>query len=74
MAVNSVKLKSTLVIQYVDGVDKEGKDIIKSQRFNNVKVSATDENIYDVGNILGSLLIVPIVGVLKEDKAKIISQ
>lgn len=74
MAVNSVKLKSTLVIQYVDGVDKEGKDIIKSQRFNNVKVSATDENIYDVGNILGSLLIVPIVGVLKEDKAKIISE
>lgn len=74
MAVNSVKLKSTLVIQYVDGVDKEGKDIIKSQRFNNVKVSATDENIYDVGNILGSLLTVPIVGVLKEDKAKIISQ
>lgn len=74
MAVNSVKLKSTLVIQYVDGVDKEGKDIIKSQRFNNVKVSATDENIYDVGNILGSLLTVPIVGVLKEDKAKIISK
>lgn len=74
MAVNSVKLKSTLVIQCIMGVDKDGKDIIKNQRFNNIKVTATDDNIYNVGNLLEKLLSVPVVAVLKEDKTKIISE
>ena len=74
MAISSLKLKSTLVLQCKMGVDKNGKDITKNQKFNNLRVNATDENIYEIGGVLESLLAAPTIGVLKEDKTQIISK
>lgn len=46
VAAQSTKMQTALVLKYKDGVDGEGKDIIKSQKFSNVKTSATDDQIY----------------------------
>ena len=61
MAVQSTLLKSALTIKYKEGVDTNGQDIIKTKKFSNVKVTAGDQNIYDVSAAFGPLMKYPIL-------------
>ena len=67
MTVKSTKVQSTMNVKFKTGIDVNGKDILKNQRFSKVKVTAVDDNILTVGTALGTLLKYPMVKVLRED-------
>ena len=43
--VESTLVSSAIVIKYVSGITPDGKDIIKSQKFNKIRKDMSDENI-----------------------------
>ena len=54
--VESILDSSGIVIKYVSGVTQEGKDIVKSQTYNNIRSNMTDEDIFAVSKALMSLM------------------
>lgn len=71
MAAIVTKLSSTLVLKYNDGVDAEGKDIIKSQRFSKVKTTAVEQDMLDVSLEIEKLLGKTLNEVVREDQSGI---
>lgn len=71
MAATATKLQTTLILKYVDGVDANGKEVIKSQRFSKVKVTATEQNLYDVAGEFEKLLGKPLNELIREDQSGI---
>jgi hypothetical protein len=59
MAVSSTQVSSSLSLKYKDGIDSKGKDIMKTKKFSNVKVAATDQNVYDTAAALTQLMKYP---------------
>ncbi|MGL4730931.1 MAG: DUF1659 domain-containing protein [Clostridium sp.] len=72
MAVSNVKTSSAINLVYKVGVDEEGKDIMKSQRFSKIKINANDEDIYSVATELGKFVAGDIHKIIKEDKGHLI--
>jgi hypothetical protein len=68
MAVNAAKEKTSLIISYTIGTDGDGKDIIKNQSFNNVKVTSTEDDVYSVASLFSPLLQFPVLSVEKQDR------
>lgn len=56
MAANSTKTSSAVSIVYKTGVDTKGKNILKKQRFNNVKPSASTQDTYDTVMAISPLM------------------
>lgn len=56
-----------LKITYNKGKDDKGKDIIKYQRFKDINLNATDEDIYAVGEALSEVVNYPAVSVEREE-------
>ncbi len=56
-----------LKITYNKGKDDKGKDIIKYQRFKDVNLNATDEDIYAIGVALSEVVNYPAVSVEREE-------
>jgi uncharacterized protein YaaR (DUF327 family) len=46
MAVVSQAKDSKLRIKYIDGVDEEGNNVVKTKTYSNVKIEASDEDLY----------------------------
>lgn len=67
MAVQSTLLKSALTMRYKEGVDLNGKDIIKSKKFSNLKVTASAQSVYDVAAAFGPLMKYPVLETLRTD-------
>ena len=61
MAVKSTLIKSALSLRYKEGVDTNGEDIIKTKKFSNLKVTATDENIFNVAAAFSPLMKYPVL-------------
>lgn len=72
--INSTSVKSTLAIKYLAGQDKDGKDVFKTQRFQNVKPDADDSDVFAVAIALGSLLENPDVEVVRENDNLIVNE
>ncbi|MBC2579074.1 DUF1659 domain-containing protein [Clostridium sp. DJ247] len=71
MAATATKLQTTLIVKYVDGVDAQGKEVIKNQRFSKVKTTATEQGIYDVALEIQKLLGKSLNEVVREDQSGI---
>jgi hypothetical protein len=56
MALQNTLAQSAVTIRYKNGIDSTGKDIIKTKKFSNVKVTATDLNVYDTAAALAGLM------------------
>ena len=56
MAAKVSKLESAMTLKYKDGLDKNGKEIIKKQNFSKVKTSALEQDIFDVAKEIEKLL------------------
>jgi hypothetical protein len=67
MAVTTTKLLTSINIKYKTGIDANGKDISKSKKVSNIKVSATDADIYAIGAAIGGLLKYPILEIQRSD-------
>ena len=59
--VQSTLVSSSIVIKYVSGVTSAGKDIIKSQKFNNIRKDMNDADIFTVATAIMSLMVSRIV-------------
>jgi hypothetical protein len=55
--VESTLVSSSMVIKYVSGVTSDGKDIVKSQKFNKLRKDMSDEDIFAVGTAIMSLML-----------------
>jgi len=67
MAVQSTLAKSALSLKYKEGVDTNGKDIMRTKKFTNVKVTAADQDIFDISDAFTSLMLYPVSEVLRSD-------
>jgi len=74
MAANATKFQTGLQLVYSAGKGTNGKDIEKTVKFSNVDVSAVDDDIYAVGNVLASLMSVTVTGIEKVDHSKILNK
>ncbi|GAA0127173.1 hypothetical protein UT300019_30770 [Clostridium sp. CTA-19] len=68
MAVNNVKTSKAINLICKVGVDNDGKDILKSQKLSKIKVSATDEELYELATEVDNLLAGEMQQVVKEEK------
>jgi O-acetylhomoserine/O-acetylserine sulfhydrylase-like pyridoxal-dependent enzyme len=68
MAVKSTLVDSALTLKYKSGVDSNGKDIIKTKKFSNIKETATDENVYAVAAAFGPLMQYPVMQSLRTNE------
>lgn len=67
----STKTKTSLILTYHEGVDTNGKDILKSDRYGKVKITAADDDIFAVSQAIGSLKSSSLVKVAKQDESNI---
>lgn len=68
MAAKSNKLQTSVTIKYKDGVNDSGKDVIKLQKFSKVKVTATDDSIYNTAKEIEKLLGKTLIELIKIDE------
>jgi len=73
MAVQSTLVKSGLSLRYKAGIDANGKDINKVKKFSNVKVTAVNQNLFDVATAFSPLMKYPTLDVLRTDDSKLIN-
>lgn len=52
MAINKVLVTSALQLKVVKGVNSQGQPILGSITYKNIKVDATEQNLYDVAQVL----------------------
>ncbi|ERI92290.1 hypothetical protein HMPREF1982_02547 [Clostridiales bacterium oral taxon 876 str. F0540] len=74
MAVVSTPVSSALSIKFKAGIDSKGKDIIKSKKFSNVKVTAAPDKLLEIGTALGSLLKNEFVSVERTDDSVLVNE
>ena len=73
MAVISTQIKSALTLRYKNGIDASGKDIIKTKKFSNIKLTAADQGLLDVAAALTPLMKYPIVEVVRSNDSVLIN-
>ena len=73
MAVQSTLVNTSLSMKYKDGIDAQGRDINRIKKFSNVKVTAVDQNIYDVSAAFSPLLKYPVSEIVRIDSNLIIN-
>ena len=56
MAIISTKMKSSMVLKYVNGVKEDGKPKVDSQKFS-VSGTATDEQLFNTSVLIGNLTV-----------------
>lgn len=69
----STKIKTSLILTYHEGVDVNGKDILKSDRYGKVKVTATDDDVLEVAKAMGALKSSTLIRVSKQDESNIVN-
>jgi len=57
MAITNTKNNTALVIKYTKGQNQDGSPKIQSQKFSKISGSATDEEVYNLVLVIGSVLI-----------------
>ncbi|MDI6711410.1 MAG: DUF1659 domain-containing protein [Bacillota bacterium] len=67
MAVTSMPLGSALLVQVQTGVDGSGNPVVRTRRWSNVKAAATDQDVFDVANVIAGLQAHPVVDIVRQD-------
>ena len=73
MAVTKIPQKTSLGIKIQTGLNAAGNPVYKTLGFSNIKVAATDDNVYAVGLGLSSLQVFPAVGIMRTDNSNLVS-
>ncbi|MCR6513424.1 MAG: DUF1659 domain-containing protein [Clostridium sp.] len=68
--VNGANLK----VSYLKGQNESGKDIIKSQRFSNLNLSATKEGLYAVASEIANLIAFPLSELAVEEDSVLLEE
>ena len=67
MAVSETKNASSLKLKFDCGMNDDGKTVIKSRTYSNVKADATSQDVFDVARALVDLQIHDNMEILKKD-------
>jgi hypothetical protein len=67
MAVQSTLVNSALSLKYKEGIDELGRDVIKTKKYPNVKVTAASEAVHLVATTLGTLIKYEVTEILRSD-------
>ena len=57
MAITNTKNNTALVIKYVNGQNQDGTPKTQSQKFSKISGASTDEEIYNLGMVIGAILV-----------------
>lgn len=73
LATDIVELKegSSLKMRFDAGLNNEGKSIVKSRTYSNVKADATALDVYNVAETLASLQQHDVLSVIKQDNTSL---
>ncbi|MCC5909574.1 MAG: DUF1659 domain-containing protein [Clostridiaceae bacterium] len=71
MAIRTVGASSRLRLQFIEGLDDEGKETLSSRSYSNVKPEAEDEAVYNVAIEISGLQEKPVKAVLRTDEKEI---
>ena len=71
MAVISTITDSKLKLNLQTRLDESGKAVIKAKTFSNVSATAVDQDLYDVGETLGSLQKLPVSEIYRVNQIQI---
>lgn len=72
MAVSSTKLTSVLILKVKTGTDAKGNDTTSNLSIRKVKVTAVDDDVFQIAQAIGNILSQPVVGTLRQDVNQII--
>jgi len=61
-------------LRYQNGVNAKGDPLYINRTYPNVKVTATDQDLYDVAGAINSLQAKPLVAVYRVDDGELVSQ
>ena len=67
MAVSETKNASSLKLKFDCGMNDDGKTVIKSRTYSNVKADATSQDVFDVARALVDLQIHDNIEILKQE-------
>lgn len=71
MAVNSIPKSSKVKMEFHNGVNEYGKDILKPKTLSGVKIDATNEGLYSAMTSLSGLQSLPLVSVKRIDETEL---
>lgn len=74
MAVSKTPQNSRLVIKVQTGVNGSGDPVYRQRSFNNAKSTASDADIYAIGQAIGDLQQHPVASIGRIDEADLVSQ
>jgi len=74
MAVAKTSEESKISIRVVNGTNAAGGNVYKTMSFSNVKPTAPDQDIYDVGASLAGLQAKSLVAIVRTDSANLIGE
>lgn len=66
--------QTVLQINYKTGQNSSGKDLIKSDKFQKINPSASNDDVLSVGTAIGGLLMYPVVSVERVDSGVLTNQ
>lgn len=71
MAVTSIPYDSKLKIVYSLGVNNEGKELKKTKSYSDIKISANDQDLYDVAQVLNGLQENTVIKIVRADEKEL---
>ena len=74
MAVNKTPQNSRLVIKVQTGVNGSGDPVYRQRSYNNAKSTASDADIYAVGQAIADLQQYPVGGIGRIDEANLVNE
>jgi len=69
MAVEKIPSGTTLRMQFQTGLDGDGDPVYRTKSLSNIKITALDQDIFDVANALVALQEYTLTAVLRVDSA-----
>lgn len=73
MAVLATDLATSLMLKVKVGVDQNQNDVYKTMTLKRVKVTAVDQDIYDVANGIAAVLKYPVQDIIKSQTRQLVS-
>lgn len=73
MALEAIKENTRLKLELLVGMDGD-KAIIKSKTYSKVKPNSLDEDLYEIGQLIGSLQVLPVHRVKRLEEIELVEE
>lgn len=74
MAISTEKLERELVFEYANGKNAKGEEVIKNQKIGELKLSATEDNIHEVGEAIKKIMGTTVMKLIVKEDLQLISK